>query len=164
MKAMFDNYSNSGDRKRRMFAASLLAGMIGLCAVGNPARASTPDDKQYNVIVYIAAGTLSSTANTILTVPTGKLLVITSVSYYRLSGAANSIGQLFIGTTSGGTVGYTALPEDKADAALFPAATLATTLYADSGTSVIANVYTSVTTTNTESDYVTVTGYLLPQK
>jgi hypothetical protein len=41
---------------------------------------------------------------------------------------------------------------------------LTTTLYADAGTKVAATVYTSATATSPETDYISVTGYLLPQK
>ncbi len=149
--------------QRISLGAGLLAGVAGVCCMGGRAQAATPDDVQYSVQASIASGSVDGNV-IVATVPAGKLLVITSVTYYRFNSAANTIGQLFLTTIATGTGAYTALPEAKADGAQFPSATLTTTLYADAGTKVAATVYTSATATSTETDYISVTGYLLPQK
>jgi putative N-acetylmannosamine-6-phosphate epimerase len=136
---------------------------LGVDAGQARAAATAPDDVQFSVTATIPSGDVIDRPS-VATVPAGKLLVITSVSYYRNGGAANSIGQMFLLTTVGGVTSTTALPEAKADGSLYPAATLATTLYADAGTTVIADCVTNTPQNSAENDYVSVTGYYVAKK
>ena len=149
---------------RLMVKRHLVAPTVAACAalVSAPAWAAV-DAVQYSVTGGITAGAMTGSV-TVATVPAGKRLVITAVSYYHTPVASGgSIGQAYLATTVGGVTGYYALPEAKVDGALYPGSTLTGTFYADAGTPVIANFYTNLPSLTQEGDRITLTGYLIAQ-
>jgi len=122
------------------------------------ARAASPDAVQFGVEVDLAAGNTGGSVS-LPTVPTGKRLVIQTISYYRSAAASGTIGQVLLITTVNATDGIYTTAEVPADGALFPTTTTNVTIYADPGTAPTIQCYRTGSAAAEEYCEISVSGY-----
>jgi hypothetical protein len=145
-----------------MRLVALLFGLCGLAAPIPAAQAGGLDAVQYFYSSTFAAGSQSSINVTITPpTPTGKTLVVQTISVYRFPAQSSTL-QTFIAITSGGRTGYFALPDIVGGGSdFYPATTMNLTAYLLAGQHGYANFYrTGGASLPAETDYVTVSGYL----
>jgi hypothetical protein len=122
---------------------------------------------QATIIISIANGTsgggdngnVSPGTQTVL-IPTGKRLVVQTVSVYRSGAISASITQIFINSSVNGGYASYAVPPVPPSAASYAGATLTGPFYADGGTELLANAFRN-STSGAETETVTVSGYLV---
>ncbi len=122
---------------------------------------------QANIYINIANGSSGGGDNynvnpgtqTVL-IPTGKRLVVQTVSMYRSGATSVGSTQIFINASINGTYSSFAVPPASPSTASYSGATLTGLFYADGGTELLANAFRT-STTGAESETVTVSGYLV---
>jgi hypothetical protein len=162
--AFFVEAENRGFRGKGVAVAASLIAMLACMVVAavTPAMASGLDAVQYFYTAQFAAGSQSLINQPITpTTPTGRVLVIQTVSIYRFPASASTL-QSFIAVTSGGRTGYFVMPDISGSGSdFYPAATANFTLYVNDGTHSYVNLYrTGGASYPAETDYITVSGYL----
>jgi hypothetical protein len=122
---------------------------------------------QANIYINIANGTSGggdngnvSPGTQTLLIPTGKRLVVQTVSMYRSGTFSASITQIFINASVNGGYAAYALPPAPASTASYSGAAFTGVFYADGGTELLANAFRN-STTGAETETVTVSGYLV---
>jgi hypothetical protein len=123
----------------------------------------------YQAIIYVNIangasgggdnGNVSPGSQTLL-IPTGKRLVVQSVSVYRSGAISSGNVQIFINSDVNGGYAARALPVVGPTTALYAGSTLSAPFYADGGTELLANAFRD-STTGAETETVSVTGYLI---
>lgn len=107
-----------------------------------------------------ATGQNTPTGRTI-PVPVGKRLVIQMVSVWRSGTLAPGEGvRAYVGCTVKSSLIFYPLPFVPTDGTVAPGTMQAVTLYADSGTDLMINVFRNGTSGD-EADFASVTGYLV---
>jgi hypothetical protein len=140
-------------------------------SVNNPVPTKATDNPalqpfQASIIILIADGASGGgdngnvLASQTLLIPTGKRLVVQTVSMYREGAISASSTQIFISVNSNGSYSTFALPPAPPSAASFSGATLTGLFYAEGGTELLADAWRN-TTSGTEKDVVAVSGYLV---
>lgn len=92
-------------------------------------------------------------------IPSGKRLVVQTISMYR-NGAANSSALVVVNTTVNGTTCFYPLPVASDFGATVNGISTPMAIYADGGTSIKATGYRNIST-GTETDTVAISGYLI---
>ena len=93
------------------------------------------------------------------TIPSGKRLVIQTISYSRNVSASGTLGQMAITTTVNATQAQNWAPELYNDGAPYPSNTAAVTIYADPGTTPSIAFVRSGSTSVFEASTAAVSGY-----
>jgi hypothetical protein len=146
-------------------AAAVLAAVAMVCSAGRPvyaseAASSAPEPIVFVANVNIAAGDAVGSA-TIGPIPAGHYMVVQTVSFFRTGWVSGSIAQVFVTSTILGKTGYFLVPPGVADGSLQPGATLSTVFYAAAASTPTIAAYRSGSVSNSETDTVTVSGYLV---
>ena len=129
---------------------------LAVTAADNPAK----QPFQAFVPVYLPNRQNSATGPTI-PVPAGKRLVIQMVSVWRSGTLAPGEGvRAYVGCTVKSSLIFYPLPFVPTDGTVAPGTMQAVTLYADSGTDLMINVFRNGTSGD-EADFASVTGYLV---
>ena len=122
------------------------------------ARATPPDAVQFQVTATIPEGAALVNVN-LPTVPTGKRLVIQTISYVRNFAASETIGQMALTTTVNGSAASYWAPEVYNDGAPYPSSTAAVTIYADPGTTPSISFFRGGSDSTFEACAASVSGY-----
>jgi len=122
---------------------------------------------QKTILINIASGASGggdngnvSPGTQTLLIPTGKRLVVQTVSMYRGGAISATSTQIFINASVNGAYAAYAVPPVPASAASYAGATLTGLFYADGGTELLANAFRN-STSGAETDTVTISGYLV---
>jgi hypothetical protein len=122
---------------------------------------------QANIYINIANGSSGggdngnvSPGTQTLLIPTGKRLVVQTVSVYRSGAISAASTQVFINASVNGAYTAFAVPPAPPSAASYSGTTLTGLFYADGGTELLANAFRT-TTSGAETETVTVSGYLV---
>jgi hypothetical protein len=149
------------------FVTIILLGVIvtalvnsrGLSQIGIPTRPLFPPAQRQPFQTSFAVSVSGTSGFVAFTAPSHGLLVIQTLSMYRISPVSGTVVQCFFAGIFGGNQTFVALPiVGDGPSLAFSGATLAATLYVDPGTQVGFDCYRSAN--GSEVDDITVSGYV----